>query len=69
MVDPTLSVDGRLLQKTRDLAVQEQTSANAVVRNSMGRCVGTHLRQADALDVLDALAAGERSCGATSWTH
>lgn len=69
MANLTLNVDSELLQKARELAVQEQTSVNAVVREFLVHYVGARPRRAEALDALDALAARKRSRSTSSWTR
>lgn len=69
MANLTLNVDSELLQKARELAVQEQTSVNAVVREFLVHYVGARSRRAEALDALDALAARKRSRSTSNWTR
>lgn len=69
MTNLTLNVDSELLQKARELAVQEQTSVNAVVHEFLVHYVDVRSRQTEALDALDALAAIKRSHSVSGWTR
>lgn len=69
MVNLTLSVDEHLLQQARAVAVREQTSVNAVVREFLSRYVDARARHAAALDALDHLAAKNAGQSADAWTR
>ena len=66
MANLTLSVDDAILQKAREAAVRDHTSVNALVREYLIRYVDAKSRRLEAIDALDALAAGSnsRSAGA-----
>ena len=68
MANLTLSVDDGILQKAREAAVRDHTSVNALVREYLIRYVDAKSRRLEAIDALDALAAGSnsRSTGAFS---
>lgn len=67
MANLTLSIDDDLLQKAREVAVREQTSVNALVREFLIRYVDSRTRQHQALDTLDSLANRNSSRSSGSW--
>jgi len=68
MANLTLSLDDGILQKAREGALRDHTSVNALVREYLIRYVDAKSRRLEAIDALDALAAGSnsRSAGAYS---
>lgn len=69
MTGLTLNTGGDLPQKAHDLAAPEHLSLAAVARDSTARCGGARLRQAEALDALDALAERNHSRGDSNWAR
>ncbi len=69
MADLTLSIDENLLQKVREVAVREQTSVDAVVREFLIRYVDARSRQYRAPDALDAVAERNVSRSSRSWSR
>lgn len=54
-------MDDGILQKAREAAVRDHTSVNALVREYLIRYVDAKSRRLEAIDALDALAAGSNS--------
>lgn len=69
MTNLTLSVDSAILQKAREIAVREQTSVNAVVREFLHQYVEGRSRQLEALDALDELAEHSDSRSSGRWSR
>jgi len=49
MANLTLAIDDALLQRAREMALRENTSVNALVRDDLGRYVEAHSRRLEAL--------------------
>ncbi len=69
MANLTLSLDDGLLQKSREAALREHTSVNALVREYLVRYVDAKSRRLEALDTLDALAGRSASASSEAWTR
>lgn len=69
MANLTLSIDDDLLQRAREAALRDRTSVNALVREYIARYADSKRRRFEALDALDALAAGTTACSEAPWTR
>lgn len=69
MVNLTLSLDENLLQRARELALRENTSVNALVREYLARYVDARSRRLQALDALDAVAERTESASQGRWSR
>jgi len=69
MANLTLSLDEHLLQKARELALRENTSVNALVRDYLTRYVDARSRRLQALDALDAVAERTESASERDWSR
>jgi hypothetical protein len=68
MANLTLSIDDVLLQRAREAALRDRTTVNALVREYLIRDVDARHRRFEALDALDAVAAGLQSASTAPWT-
>ena len=69
MSNLTLSIDDEILQRAREAALRDRTSVNALVRDYLTRYADSKRRRFEALDALDALAAGTASRSETRWSR
>lgn len=69
MANLTLSIDDELLQRAREAALRDRTSVNALVREYLTRYADAKSRRLEALDALDALAAGSTARSDAPWSR
>jgi hypothetical protein len=69
MANLTLAIDDALLQRAREVALQEHTSVNALVRNFLGRYVEARSRRLEALEQFEAVATGSQSASQQPWSR
>lgn len=69
MANLTLSVDEGLLRRARELALRENTSVNALVRDFLTRYVDARSRRLQALDALAEVAERTGSRSEAPWTR
>jgi hypothetical protein len=67
MANLTLSIDDEVLQRAREAALRDRTSVNALVRDYLIRYADNRRRRLEALDQLDALAAGTAARSDRPW--
>ncbi len=68
MANLALSIDDDLLQRVREVAVREQKSVDAVVREFLIRYIGARLRHHQALHALDAVRERNASSSSGRWS-
>ncbi|MFZ0408817.1 MAG: hypothetical protein WAM11_12015 [Cyanobium sp.] len=69
MANLTLAIDDVLLQRAREVALRENTSVNALVREFLGRYVDARSRRLEALDQFEAVAASSLSASREPWSR
>jgi hypothetical protein len=69
MANLTLSVDEGLLRRARELALRENTSVNALVRDFLTRYVDARSRRLQAIDALAEVAERTSSHSEGPWTR
>jgi predicted transcriptional regulator len=69
MANLTLSVDEDLLRRARELALRENTSVNALVRDFLTHYVDARSRRLQALDALEKVADRTNSRSDGPWTR
>jgi hypothetical protein len=69
MANLTLSIDDVLLQRAREAALRDRTTVHALVREYSIRYADAKHRRFEALDALDAVAAGLQSASTAPWTR
>jgi hypothetical protein len=69
MANLTLSVDESLLRRARELALRENTSVNALVRDFLTRYVDARSRRLQAVDALAEVAERTSSRSEGPWTR
>lgn len=69
MANLTLTIDDALLQRAREMALRENTSVNALVRDYLGRYVEARSRRLEALAQFEAVASGSHSASREPWSR
>jgi len=67
MANLTLAIDDALLQQAREVALRDNTSVNALVRDFLGRYVDARSRRLAALANFEAIAASSQSASREPW--
>ncbi len=69
MSNLTLSIDDDVLHRAHEAALRDRTSVNALVRDFLTRYADSKRRRLEALDALDALAAGSAARSDGRWSR
>ncbi|WP_216905475.1 hypothetical protein [Synechococcus sp. CCY 0621] len=69
MTNLTLALDDALLQRAREVALRENTTVNALVREFLTHYVDARSRRLEALSRFEAVASSCHSASAEPWTR
>ena len=69
MANLTLAIDDALLQRAREVALRQNTSVNALVRDFLARYADARSRRLEALDQFEAVARGSQSASPELWSR